>query len=466
MSDQKSINVCTEQHLCIGCGVCAGICPVSNLQMEWNACGEYNPRDHGKCLGGCRKCLDACPFIDHSEDEDSLAEAKFGPVEGIDHTKETGYFLKSYVGHVAEAEYRTNGASGGAASWFLANILESGFVDKVVCVTPNDDPSCLFKFAIFNNPEDVRKSAKSAYYPIEISQVIKTILKDEATYAVIGLPCFLKGLSLAALSNPSLKNRIKLMAGLTCGQLKSRGLSEYLVRHLGFNPKEVKQVAFRDKAPGKPASELIFSCSDGNRKANLPWSDTYGPTWLSDQFSMDACSFCDDIFAELADVVFMDAWLPEYMSDERGTSIVLIRTKDINDIILHGIKDNKLSFEEISIEKVIKSQAGVIVKKHDMLALRLGFAKLKGEKLPHKRIKSLKPSWIDSYLMAARVKLRVASAEAMQKQRSTSDLGLDSYNDTIKPYLDRIKRIQRMQSIKHKLAFPLRIVKRLTGSAN
>lgn len=31
-----------------------------------------------------------------------------------------------------------------------------------------------------------------------------------------------------------------------------------------------------------------------------------------------ACNYCDDVFAECADVTCMDAWLPEYSQDHRG----------------------------------------------------------------------------------------------------------------------------------------------------
>lgn len=38
-----------------------------------------------------------------------------------------------------------------------------------------------------------------------------------------------------------------------------------------------------------------------------------------------ACDFCDDVFAETADIALGDAWLPEYVQDGNGTNVVVTR---------------------------------------------------------------------------------------------------------------------------------------------
>lgn len=37
------IDKVVHKSLCIGCGVCAGLCPNHALRMEFNAYGELNP---------------------------------------------------------------------------------------------------------------------------------------------------------------------------------------------------------------------------------------------------------------------------------------------------------------------------------------------------------------------------------------------------------------------------------------
>ena len=50
-------------------------------------------------------------------------------------------------------------------------------------------------------------------------------------------------------------------------------------------------------------------------------------------FQVNACNYCDDIFAETADVAFGDGWLPEYKMDWQGTNVVVSRHPDIDEII-------------------------------------------------------------------------------------------------------------------------------------
>ncbi|MCM1987577.1 Coenzyme F420 hydrogenase/dehydrogenase, beta subunit C-terminal domain [Methanococcoides seepicolus] len=93
--------------------------------------------------------------------------------------------------------------------------------------------------------------------------------------------------------------------------------------------------------------------------------------WVNRWFTPNACSFCDDVFAELADVVFMDAWLPEYSKDSKGTSLALVRSSFVNDIFSDGIESSQIDANTISIDKIVQSQAGVIDLKRDLLSYRL-----------------------------------------------------------------------------------------------
>ena len=87
-------NVCTEvvkNNLCIGCGICAAICPGQNLRIEFNEFGEYVAREQdSSCPDTCSMCLDVCPFYDQSENEDTLGKKIFANTPEIKHTPETG----------------------------------------------------------------------------------------------------------------------------------------------------------------------------------------------------------------------------------------------------------------------------------------------------------------------------------------------------------------------------------------
>jgi len=52
----------TVKHdLCIGCGLCAALCPQDILAMQWNRYGEYNPVEVSPCTTECGLCLKGLP---------------------------------------------------------------------------------------------------------------------------------------------------------------------------------------------------------------------------------------------------------------------------------------------------------------------------------------------------------------------------------------------------------------------
>jgi coenzyme F420-reducing hydrogenase beta subunit len=237
------------------------------------------------------------------------------------------------------------------------------------------------------------------------------MLREKKRYAVIGLPCSLKALRLAMLTEQRLRECVVVLAGLVCGQTKSRAFSEYLIRSEAIAPEQVRSFSFREKDVSRPASSYFAKVTDSTNSACLPWSGLYGSTWLSGEFTPRACRFCDDAFAEVADVSFMDAWLPEYVSDNRGTSIVIVRSQAARQLVDDGIAQGTISMRPLAIDKVIASQAGVVKQKRAMLANRLWITGRKGLRL-RKRVAPVRPSWFGRLLLEARENLRKTSHEA------------------------------------------------------
>ncbi len=394
-------NVCTEvvgKNLCIGCGICASICPSENLKIEFNRFGEYNALEIGNSCGEkCNLCLKVCPFYNNKDNEDTLGQKLFAETPGIKHTPETGYYLDAFVGYSNVKSHRENGASGGLATWTSEKLLADNLIDHVACVSPNDDPEKLFKFKICNTPKEVRECSRSCYYPVETSEVIRHILQNEGRYAIIGLPCVCKAIRLAMQSIPKLQGRIKFVLGLVCGQTKSKFFAEYVCGLGGGDPHCLKQVTFRIKDPNRPASNfgMKFVSENGmnpRREGVVFWTDGMNRIWFDRYFTPNACNFCDDIFAECADVTFMDAWLPEYSADWRGHSIVLLRNENLSEILAAGA-EKCLEISGLGIEDIIKSQQGVLDAKRKDLKTRLEIASAKGEPVPNTRLELIRRSF-------------------------------------------------------------------------
>ncbi|MCM1987575.1 coenzyme F420 hydrogenase/dehydrogenase beta subunit N-terminal domain-containing protein [Methanococcoides seepicolus] len=245
-----------KNDLCIGCGICAAMCPQKALVMKFNEYGEYNPVKEGNCSDKCDLCMSVCPFNDGNKNETVLGTELYEDINEIKYLFETGYYLDSYVGY--SDDFRQSSASGGMATWLLTTLLQKDIVDYVVCVTPNNDSEKLFKFEIFEDADSVLNSSGSAYYPVEMSQVIQRMLNTPGRYAITGLPCFLKGLRLAGQKNKKLREMITVTIGLVCGQTKSKHYTTYLST-LAKADGKLQNVCYRGKSPDKPASNFYLA---------------------------------------------------------------------------------------------------------------------------------------------------------------------------------------------------------------
>lgn len=377
-----------KNDYCIGCGVCAGVCPSNNLNMDWSSQGELIPYTNTNCKDNCSICLDVCPFYDHEINQDDIAHLLFSKIPKIKYNKYTGYYLNCYVGFQKDERKRLKSASGGLATSFLSSLLEKKIVDKIIAVGPSENKDRLFDFKIVSNSEEAYSCTGSVYYPVEISRVLKEILKNDKddTYAIIALPCVVYSLRLAIEKIPKLKRKIKTIISLTCGQLQNRFCTELIALESGIKINDLSNIDFRRKTKENPASIFMHVATDKNGNEGIPqfYNELPFHLWHYHYFKQNSCNFCDDVFGEVADITFMDAWLPEYIQDFRGTSIVIARTSMAKKLLENNPEQN---LNHINIQKVIESQNGAIHKKKVMLKGRLFKNELSGILCPKKRLK-------------------------------------------------------------------------------
>lgn len=432
---------------CIGCGACASVRGAA-YAVGFNAGGMYEAKLKDETGGGGGDVLAAakvCPFSDEAANEDELAERLLGDADKSDPA--LGRYLGTYAGHVAEGPYRKRGSSGGGVSWLLVQLMEAGVVDGVVHVKPNpagSEGGALFTYAISRTAEEVANGAKSRYYPVEISKVVEEVRGAAGRFAFVGVPCFVKALRLLCEADEELKGKFAVLIGIVCGHLKSSRYADMFSWQLGIAPGKLRGIDFRVKTPGFHASSYSIEAkgviNDELVVVRAPAHVLFGYDWGEGFFKYKACDFCDDVFAETADVTFGDAWLEGYDEDWRGANVVVVRNRQVGEIMERGIASGALAMEAISAELCAQSQAAGLRHRRGGLSFRLEQADGAGAWRPAKRVRATSEGLTrqERKKFALRRQMADLSHEAFQSAVAGEDFGI--FTKTMGPMIARYRK--------------------------
>ena len=391
-------NTVVQGNYCVGCGACASL-ENSPIKIELNEYGCFQAvkkenLDAEKPMYS--NVLRVCPFSAESKDEDVNGKELFSD-NCLSHNN-VGYYLKTFAGYVKEGSFRKNGSSGGMVSWIATQLLKRGLIDAVVHVKSNisketNDP-LLFEYDVSYSVEEIQGGAKSRYYPVEMSEVLRRIKNESKRYVVVGLPCFIKAIRLLAQNDPVIAERVRFCIGLVCGHFKSTRFVGLFAWATKIHPDNLLSIDFRKKYKNSEANQYgveIIGVKDKKKiKVNRLTKELYGSNWGHGFFKYQACDYCDDVVAEVADVTIGDAWLPQYVKDSKGTNILIIRNPSIQKIIDEGICSETIKMDEVSAEEVVDSQAAGFRHRRDGLAYRVAIKSENNEWCPPKRVKAQK----------------------------------------------------------------------------
>ncbi|MDA7821949.1 Coenzyme F420 hydrogenase/dehydrogenase, beta subunit C-terminal domain [Gammaproteobacteria bacterium] len=372
----NSLESVIEGGFCIGCGTCTYT--NKDSQMQWNNRGELIPLFEIND----KKESNICPFSDDSKDESNLADIFFD--DELHTNNIIGKYSNLYAGQVKRDDILENSSSGGMLTWINKKLLDLNIVDGIIAVKESANDS-LFEYEICSKSSDLKFFAKSRYYPAQLGNVLKKIKNDGKKYALVTLPCFAKSVRNLQLVDKELQNSIPFIFTLICGHLKTKNYSEYLGWQSNILPKDLTNIDFRVKDKNQLSSKYSVSVSDSKSNNLISFDDLKYNDWGLGLFKPKACDFCDDVFGELGDLTVGDAWLPEYLNDDSGNSVVIIRNKIIDDIFIKY--SSELNIKQLSKEDLFKSQKGGISHKRSGLRVRLDHYSDLSKITPKKRMK-------------------------------------------------------------------------------
>jgi coenzyme F420-reducing hydrogenase beta subunit len=433
-----------RENICIGCGACTVISDAA--RVTFNKYGDL-VADIDNCTESEIAMMDkVCPFTTAGQNETELARLAFKITTDVTESKEIGIFNGLYAGH--SRDYRNSGASGGIVNWILSRLLVEGLVDKVIVVGRSEGGDRYFDFKVIENPEDLKSNGTSIYYPVSYDKVLKIIVENPGRYAITGVPCFHKALRQVKAEVPIIAERVVYQIGIVCGQMKSAQYLNYLSRKAGCDVLPTNACFRRKNESGRADSyffEVGFKTSTGELNTKLINNKDIGANWAMGFFKPRACDFCDDVYAETADVSVMDAWLDRYVHDSKGTSLVVSRSELMHQLLNRGREAGELVLDQVPQLDIIESQRGGLNHRRVGLRYRLYLDKKCGI-VPTKRVSP--DNRFDIFFKIEqwmRSEIREKSRQAMSRQQDSGLGGLDIFNSEMKFILSLYKWFGRIK---------------------
>ncbi|NLY02491.1 MAG: hypothetical protein GXY83_40945 [Rhodopirellula sp.] len=316
-------------------------------------------------------CLAICPMAGGVHNPRPKNDDLFSPTrsDGAVFNEHIGWHLRCVVGWRKDDALRRTCASGGLATWCLETLLETNAVTRVASVRlAQKHDKGMFEFFAASSVKELRASAGSIYQPIEISGILREIARDKTQrWAIVGVPCLCAGIR----NLKHLREQIPYVLGLACGMYQNIFYTEMLLAKSGVDGKNARRIEFRRKSDDGPPSDFRFRGTDNRGPGKeVPYRGL--PYYLGKHafFRLNACNFCKDVFAETADACFMDAWLPEYVADPKGASLVVIRDERLEDVFQSAQAARELFLEDIAAERLVQSQRSHVKRKQTSIHFR------------------------------------------------------------------------------------------------
>lgn len=330
-----------DLKLCTFCGMCIGICPINALGIS-----RQKPILIGDC-NSCGICFRNCPGQNFSYPQ--INKRLFG---SSDVDKQIGSYKSIYVAHSNNPIHRKDGASGGVVTALLLNLIKSKAVDNVIVVGMDEDKPWRAKVRIVHNEEEIIGSAQSKYTLLPMNAILREIQKKEGTFALVGLPCHIHGIRNLQYNGWKSINKIKYCIGLFCGFNLHPSATDYLIKRVGVDKKDIKSLEYRG---GDWPGGFLVKIKNGGEK----FIPKHFYNYVNVMFVPERCLLCPDLTNEFADISVGDAW-EEDLGDKKGWSRVIVRTKAGGQIIENALRDKYIFVKDSSKDAFERSHSHLI----------------------------------------------------------------------------------------------------------
>ncbi len=338
---QQLTNQYLKEHKsqCCGCHACYNTCPAGAIQMQEDEEGFLYPQiNEEKCIQ-CGRCAQVCRMMRKEQSPDGSIKAVYACMN-------------------RNLNERLASSSGGVFIRLADYVTARG--GRVFGATFDQELRLHHESA--DNIEDCQKFMGSKYVQSIIGNAFtkaKRILDQGGLVLFSGTPCQIHGLKLF-LGKPY---ENLLTVDVICHGVPSPMVFRRYFHELGeVSGSKVTSIQFRNKSSGWQNYSVVCGFENGNRTIISRHDSLYMKGFLSNLYLRPSCPLCvnkgDNYFS---DITLGDYWGVENrdpdMDDDRGTSVVLIRTdkgRRLFDAIVPGMK-----IKPVDLEYVIKNNPSI-----------------------------------------------------------------------------------------------------------
>ncbi len=251
-----------------------------------------------------------------------------------------GNVVKARTGYASDPAVRGKGASGGVLTQVLIHLLESRRVDAIAAVRQGVPTPREARVVLAQSKEEILQCAQSVYIPVSVLDILQSF-EPNKRYAMICLPDQAAALRRLQCDGHSAAQQVKYVLGPYVGtQLMPAAIDCFMRAHGIAAEDDIIRLEWR---AGDWPGYLEIETESGR----ILRSKKVYYNFLIPFFATRGCRQTMDFSNEFSDLSVGDAWSPEFEAEGGGHSVLLTRSKEMEQIIQSMCDSGMLTTTEI-----------------------------------------------------------------------------------------------------------------------
>jgi coenzyme F420 hydrogenase subunit beta len=378
----KRIDQVDQWRLCIGCGACVPACPNHAITLVDITDRGIRPVVNSEICESCGDCVQVCPGIE-------IIHRPFNDAIIPELSQEWGPVIEMWEGYATDSEIRYCGSSGGLATALALFGLEKKGISGVLQIgTKSEAP--LRNVAVFSKSRaDLLACTGSRYSPAAPCEKFDWIKEAPGSSIFVGKPCDIVALRKSQSANPKLNEKVSLAVSIFCAQTPTTKGTYTILDELGVEPENVEELRYR--GCGWPGVTSIKTKGNDQQMYKMKYEEAWGN--ILSNAGQFRCRLCPDSTGEFADISCGDPWYREVKPDEKGWSLVLVRTEKGREFLQEAIRDGYVKLERVGPDILPRSQKALLTRRRHLWG-RLLTMRMMCIPVPHYVGFSLFRSWL------------------------------------------------------------------------